>query len=86
MTQEVADLIEATPHLELLRRPELSVVLFRRRGWGKADYEAWSERLLEEQIGFVMHTTWEGEPVGRLALLHPDTSVELIAEILATTA
>ncbi|MGA2835759.1 MAG: pyridoxal-dependent decarboxylase [Acidimicrobiales bacterium] len=86
VTQEVADLIEATPHLELLRRPELSVVLFRRRGWGKADYEAWSERLLEEQIGFVMHTTWEGEPVGRLALLHPDTSVELIAEILATTA
>ncbi len=85
VTQEVADLIEATPHLELLRRPELSVVLFRRTGWDKSAYEAWSERLLEEQLGFVMHTTWEGEPVGRLALLHPDTSVELIAEILATT-
>ena len=86
VTQEVADLIEATPDLELVRRPELSVVLFRRTGWGKAEYEAWSERLLAEQIGFVMHTTWEGEPVGRLALLHPDTTIELIAEILATTA
>ena len=86
VTQEVADLIEATPHLELVRRPELSVVLFRRAGWGKADYEAWSDRLLAEQIGFVMHTTWEDEPVGRLALLHPDTTMELITEILAGTA
>ncbi len=86
VTQEVADLIEATPHLELVRRPELSVVLFRRRGWGKADYEAWSARLLAEQIGFVVHTTWEGEPVGRLALLHPDTDLGLVADILATTA
>ncbi len=86
VTQEVADLIEATPHLELIRRPELSVVLFTRTGWDKADYEAWSDRLLAEQMGFVMHTTWEGEPVGRLALLHPDTTLELIADILATTA
>ena len=85
VTQEVADLIEATPHLELVRRPELSVVLFRRTGWDKAAYEAWSDHLLDEQIGFVVHTTWEGEPVGRLALLHPDTTIELIADILATT-
>ena len=86
MTQQVADLIESTPHLELVRRPELSVVLFRRTGWDKAAYEAWSDRLLAEQIGFVVHTTWEGEPVGRLALLHPDTTLELVADILATTA
>jgi glutamate/tyrosine decarboxylase-like PLP-dependent enzyme len=86
VTQQVADLIEATPQLELVRRPELSVVLFRRTGWDRTDYEAWSDRLLNEQLGFVMHTTWEGEPVGRLALLHPDTTIELIAEILATTA
>ena len=85
-TQAVADLIEPLPHLELVRRPELSVVLFRRTGWGNDDYEDWSDRLLEDQTGFVMHTTWEGEAVGRLALLHPDTSIELIAEILASTA
>jgi glutamate/tyrosine decarboxylase-like PLP-dependent enzyme len=85
-TQEVADLIEAMPHLELVRRPELSVVLFRRTGWGKAEYEAWSAQLLERQLGFVVHTTWEGEPVGRLALLHPDTTVGMIAEMLETTA
>ncbi len=85
-TQSTADLIESLPHLELVRRPELSVVLFRRTGWDKADYEAWSDRLLEDQTGFVMHTTWEGEPVGRLALLHPDTTIEMVAEMLASTA
>ena len=84
-TQAAADLIQSLPHLELVRRPELSVVLFRRTGWGKAEYEAWSDQLLDQQIGFVMHTAWEGEPVGRLALLHPDTSIDLIAEILAST-
>jgi len=86
VTQEVADLIEVTPQLELVRRPELSVVLFRRIGWDRKHYEAWSDRLLDEQLGFVMPTTWEGESVGRLALLHPDSTIELIAEILKTTA
>jgi glutamate/tyrosine decarboxylase-like PLP-dependent enzyme len=85
-TQAVADLIETLPHLELVRRPELSVVLFRRTGWGKDEYDDWSDRLLEDQTGFVMHTTWDGDAVGRLALLHPDTSIELVAEILASTA
>ena len=34
----------------------------------------------------MVHTSWEGEPVGRLALLHPDTTFELVGDILATTA
>ena len=86
VTQQAADLIERLPHLELVRRPELSVVLFRRTGWDRDDYERWSDQLLSDQIGFVVPTTWEGEPVGRLALLHPDTTVEMIEEILATMA
>jgi glutamate/tyrosine decarboxylase-like PLP-dependent enzyme len=86
VTQASADLVERTDYLELVRRPELSVVLFRRRGWDREHYERWSAELLEAQVGFVMHTTWEGEPVGRLALLHPDTTVEMIEEILATMA
>ncbi len=86
MTQQAADLIDALPHVELLRRPELSVVLFRRTGWDLADYEAWSARLLSDQIGFVVPTAWEGESVGRLALLHPDTTLGMIEEILATMA
>jgi aromatic-L-amino-acid decarboxylase len=78
--------IRALPHLELVREPELSVVLFRRLGWSAADYDAWSARLLEEQIAFVAPTRWHGETVARLAFLHPETTPEIVEEILATTA
>ena len=74
------------PHLELVREPELSVVLFRRDGWTAADYDAWSARLLEDQIAFVAPSRWHGEPVARLAFLHPETTLEIVDEILATTA
>jgi glutamate/tyrosine decarboxylase-like PLP-dependent enzyme len=85
-TRRTARLIESLPHLELVREPELSVVLFRRRGWDRSDYQQWSEDLLADQIGFVTPTTWEGSPVGRLALLHPETTVDMIEEILVTLA
>ena len=81
-----AELIEETPHLSLVREPVLSVVLFRRDGWDRADYEQWSNRLLADQIGFVTPTSWEGEPVARFAFLHPDTSLEMVGEILASMA
>ena len=79
------DRVHALPHLELVREPELSIVLFRRRGWTAADYDAWSDRLLDEQIAFVAPSRWHGEPVARLAFLHPETTLEIVDEILATT-
>jgi glutamate/tyrosine decarboxylase-like PLP-dependent enzyme len=81
-----ADRIAAIPHLELIREPELSIVLFRRRGWGPDDYQRWSDELLTAQIAFVTPSSWHGETVARLAFLHPDTSLELVDEILATMA
>ncbi len=78
--------IRALPHLELVRDPELSIVLFRRRGWTGPDYDAWSARLLEQQIAFVAPSSWHGEPVARLAFLHPETTLDIVDEILATTA
>jgi aromatic-L-amino-acid decarboxylase len=85
-TRAAARLIEATDHVELVREPELSVVLFRRTGWARSDYDAWSAELLEHQIGFVVPTSWEGEPVGRFAFLHPDTTLDMVREILDTLA
>jgi glutamate/tyrosine decarboxylase-like PLP-dependent enzyme len=79
-----AERIAATPNLELVRAPELSIVLFRRRGWGLADYQRWSTELLAAQTAFVTPSSWHGETVARLAFLHPDTSLELVDEILAT--
>jgi glutamate/tyrosine decarboxylase-like PLP-dependent enzyme len=82
--QAAARLIEASPHVELVREPELSVVLFRRPGWDRARYDAWSAELLARQIGFVVPTSWEGEPVGRFAFLHPHTTLDIVGEILDT--
>ncbi len=84
--REAAALIGSSPHLELIREPTLSIVLFRREGWGRADYDAWSAKLLADQIAFVTPTTWEGEAAARLALLHPDTTLDIVREILDTMA
>ncbi len=86
IARQGAAMIEGTPYTELVRHPELSIVLFRRTGWRKPDYDEWSARLLRDQIGFVTPTTWEGETVARFAFLHPNTTVEMIREILDTMA
>ena len=85
MTHEVADDIRAADHLELLREPSLGVVLFRRIGWTAADYDAWSTRMLASQTGFVTSSSWEGEVVGRLAFLHPGTTIEMVRAVMAGT-
>jgi glutamate/tyrosine decarboxylase-like PLP-dependent enzyme len=86
MATMAAERVEAASHVELVRSPGLSIVLFRRLGWEKPDYDAWSARLLHDQIGFVTPTAWEGETVARFAFLHPDTTREMVDEILASMA
>jgi glutamate/tyrosine decarboxylase-like PLP-dependent enzyme len=78
--------IRTHPHLDLVREPDLSIVLFRRRGWQDADYDAWSARLLDEQIAFVTPSRWKDEPVARFAFLNPETTLDIVDEILATTS
>jgi glutamate/tyrosine decarboxylase-like PLP-dependent enzyme len=84
MARYAADRIGATEGLTLICEPELSVVLFRRDGWGRDDYESWSARLLEDQIAFVLPTVWQGEPVARLCFVHPETTKQLVDEVIAT--
>ena len=86
VTREAAEEIGRRPELELVLEPELSVVLFRRLGWGPDDYEAWWRRALERQVGFVQPTTWEGEKVARLCFVNPRTTVEHVRAILDVAA
>jgi glutamate/tyrosine decarboxylase-like PLP-dependent enzyme len=78
--------IEASDHLILLREPTLSIVLFERDGWEPADYDRWAAELLDEQVALVTSTKWEGRTVGRLVFLHPRTTRELVAQVLAAMA
>jgi glutamate/tyrosine decarboxylase-like PLP-dependent enzyme len=82
LARAAAGEIGARPYLELVREPELSVVLFRRAGWGPADYARWADRLLTDQVAFLPPTSWEGETVARLAFLHPHTPLDLVREVL----
>ena len=86
LAQETAGMIKASPQLELIREPDLGVVLFRRTGWKPADYDEWAQALHDEQIAFVPPTKWEGETVGRFAFLHPHTTMDLVKEVLDRTA
>jgi aromatic-L-amino-acid/L-tryptophan decarboxylase len=85
LARQTAELIKATPHLELIREPDLGVVLFRRPGWAPADYDAWAEALHTEEIAFIPPSKWDGETVGRFVFLHPHTPMDLVHEILDRT-
>ena len=69
-------------YLELIREPDLGVVLFRRRGWTAEQYTEWADRLLADQVAFIPPSAWEGETVARFAFLHPHTSMDLVRQIL----
>jgi aromatic-L-amino-acid/L-tryptophan decarboxylase len=74
--------IRGRGYLELIREPDLSVVLFRRRGWDPDDYARWADQLLADQVAFLPPTSWEGETVARLAFLHPHTPLSLVTAVL----
>lgn len=82
LTRATAEEIGSRDELELVMEPELSVVLFRRRGWGDADYEAWWRRLLDAQIAFVQPTSWKGEKLARLCFVNPRTTLEHVRAVL----
>jgi len=89
-TLEVARFAEAEiarrPYLEALREADLSVVVFRRHGWGPQEYDAWSTELAREELAFVVPTSHEGETVARFAIVNPTTTEDDIVAILDTMA
>jgi glutamate/tyrosine decarboxylase-like PLP-dependent enzyme len=82
LARQCADEIARRDYLELIRPPDLSVVLFRRQGWAAADYARWAGDLLDDQVAFMPPSAWEGQTVGRFAFLHPHTSMALVSSIL----
>jgi len=82
LARQTAAEIRTRDHLELIREPELGVVLFRRRGWDPAQYTRWADQLLTDQVAFIPPSAWEGETVARFAFLHPHTSMDLVRQIL----
>lgn len=84
LASDCANRLAAEPGVELVLQPQLGVVVFRRAGWGRAEWRAWAQRLLAEGVAFVAPTTWRGEPVGRLVFMHPRTPPSIIDDLAAS--
>jgi glutamate/tyrosine decarboxylase-like PLP-dependent enzyme len=82
LARQTAAEIRGRDYLELIREPDLSVVLFRRRGWSGEAYTRWADQLLSDQVAFIPPSAWEGETVARFAFLHPHTPMDLVRQIL----
>jgi glutamate/tyrosine decarboxylase-like PLP-dependent enzyme len=81
-----ADQIRALPYVELVREPQLSVVVLRRLNWAPENYARWTEELLRSGFAFVTPTVHAGETVTRFAIVNPCTEPADIAAILETMA
>ena len=82
VAHKIADVIRKREDLKLVREPELSIVVFEKKGWQLADYEAWSDRILKQGLGFVTPSSHLGKPNARFAIVNPRTDVKLLTQII----
>lgn len=83
-----ADKITKDQNLELIREPELSCVLFRRKGWESEDYNKWTIANQKKGLALVTPTELEkqgqSETITRFCFINPDTTEDDIDAILET--
>ena len=82
LAREAAHRIAEAPHLDLVMEPELSVVLFRRRGWGPDDYQRWSDEALASGLALLVPTVHEDETMFRFCFVNPLTTTDDIDLVL----
>ena len=82
LAHQIADVIRKRPDLKLVREPELSIVVFEKKGWMLSDYEAWSDRILKQELGFVVPSSHNGKPNARFAIVNPRTELKLLVQLL----
>ena len=85
-TTALADGIRATPNLELVIEPQLSVILFRRPGMARAEMETWAEIHRRSGDLLCLPTIWRGEDVFRLCLVNPATDSQHVLNVIRTLA
>lgn len=86
VAQEFADIIRERPYTQLVRDPELSIVVWERIGWDADDYQRWSDMLIDKQIALVTPSSHQGRVNTRVAILNPQTDIALLTQILDTMA
>lgn len=88
LAQIAGRMIEDLPHVELVRAPSLSCVLFRRKGWTAKEYTDWTYRNHRDRYALITPTKWKQagsyETVARFCFINPDTTEDDIKGILKT--
>ena len=86
LAQIAGNLIDKMPHVELVREPSLSCVLYRRIGWKPEDYTHWTYENHKNGFALVTPTKWKTgasfETVSRFCFINPDTTENDIEMIL----
>ncbi len=86
MAKISGDKINKLTHVELVREPSLSCVLFRRKGWDFDDYVNWTYKNQQNRYALVTPTKWKTEngmeSVARFCFINPDTSEEDVDGVL----
>lgn len=88
LAQIAGRFITEAGHVELVREPSLSCVLYRRKGWKAEDYSDWTYRNHKDGFCLVAPTMWRSngqmETVARFCFINPDTTEQDIKDIIAT--
>ncbi|MCF7560234.1 aminotransferase class V-fold PLP-dependent enzyme [Sabulilitoribacter multivorans] len=86
LAQIAGKIINEMPHVELVREPSLSCVLYRRIGWKPEDYTHWTYENHKKGFALVTPTKWKTgntfETVSRFCFINPDTTEKDIKMIL----
>lgn len=85
-TAAAADVIRSSSVLDLVLEPELSVLAFRRHGWDAARYCSWARDLLDSGEAFVCPSAYQGEPMLRICIVNPRTTVDDVRLVLDSLA
>lgn len=83
--KKCAEAIRNSEHLELVMDPTLSIVVFKRKGWKKEDYEKWSNKLALEGKLLCLPSSIDGETILRLAFLNPNTDIDKVIKMILET-
>ena len=86
LARGAAELIAATPHVDLATDPGLSIVVFERHGWTPDQYQAWTERAMADGTAFVVPSRHEGRAVFRFCFVNPRTTLDDVRLILDSMA
>ncbi len=88
LAKQAGEMIDSKDHVELVREPSLSCVLFRRKGWSPEDYRNWTYKNHKEGLALVTPTKFKKgndfETVARFCFINPDTTNDDVELILDT--